>query len=133
MKSYKTDNFQRNLGAYVNIEKITLKNSYYRRVLYTNSKQQLVVMSLLPGEEIGMEKHPKTSQFIRVEAGKGIAIIGGKRKKLSDGDIVMINPGVLHNIINTSRTKKLKLYTLYSPPEHRKGLKQRVKPDFEEE
>lgn len=122
MKSYKTD-----------IEKTTLKNSYYRRVLYTNPKQQLVVMSLLPGEEIGMEKHQKTSQFIRVEAGKGLAIIGGKRKRLQDGDIVMINPGILHNIINTSKMKKLKLYTLYSPPEHRKGLKQRVKPDTEEE
>lgn len=118
MKSYKT-----------NIENDTLNNTYYRKVLYTNSKQQLVIMSLLPGQEIGMEKHAKTAQFIRIESGKGIAIIGSKRKRLKDGDIVMINPGVYHNIINTSKTKKLKLYTIYSPPEHKKALKQKIKMD----
>lgn len=101
----------------LNIEKKTRSNSYYRRVLFTTLNMQLVVMSLKPNIEIGMEKHPKTTQFIRVEKGRGMAIISGKKRFLKDGDALMIPPNTYHNIINTGKNP-LKLYTLYSPPEH---------------
>lgn len=102
---------------YLNIETETLENTAYRRVLYTTSNMQLVLMSLAPGEEIGQEQHPHTSQFIRVEAGHGLAIIDNKRYCLSDGMIVVIPPNAPHNIINTSAID-LKFYTIYTPPEH---------------
>lgn len=100
-----------------NIEKKTRSNSFYRRVLSTTPNMQLVLMSLKPNIEIGMEKHPNTTQFIRVEKGRGMAIISGSKRFLKDGDALMIPPNVYHNIINTGK-KPLKLYTLYSPPEH---------------
>jgi mannose-6-phosphate isomerase-like protein (cupin superfamily) len=111
-----------------NIEKLTVKNkTYYRKVLHTNAQQQLVIMSLHPGQDIGMEVHPHTSQFIRVEAGSGAAIIGGQHFRLKDGDAVVIPPGTQHNII--AGAKGLKLYTLYSPPEHHPDTRQREKPE----
>ena len=106
-----------------NIETLTLKNKFYRKVLYTVSHSlQLVVMSLKPQEDIGMEKHPSTSQFIRVEKGKGIAIIKNKLYHLKNGDSIIIPPNTYHNIINTSESTDLKLYTIYSPPHHRDGV-----------
>lgn len=108
-----------------NIEDLTLKNNFYRKVLHTNSHQQLVLMSIHPCQEIGEEIHPNTSQFIRVEDGQGIAYINGKRYRLRDGDAVVIPPKTPHNIINTSKTKELKLYTIYSPLEHPKDTKER--------
>ena len=101
-----------------NIENLTLKNLYYRKVIHTNPHQQLVLMSISPQQEIGMERHKTTSQFIRVEKGHGIAIVDGTRYLLKDGDAVVIPPDMYHNIINTSKTESLKLYTIYSPPEH---------------
>lgn len=111
-----------------NIERETLKNTYYRRILHTNSMQQLVVMKILPKQEIGMELHPKTSQFIRVEHGKAMVVINSKKYILKDGDVVVIPPGTMHNVINIENRKSLKLYSIYSPPEHPSGTKQKHKP-----
>jgi mannose-6-phosphate isomerase-like protein (cupin superfamily) len=110
-----------------NIEKQTMKNNYYRKVIFTTKNMQLVLMSLLPGEEIGLETHRKTSQFIRVDSGKGMAIIDTKTHPLRDGYAVIIPPNTPHNIINNGR-KKLKLYTIYTPPEHPKNRRQKLKP-----
>jgi len=109
-------------GYSIDIEKKTIENSYFREVLFTAPNLQLVVMSLKPGEEIGMETHEKGDQFFRVEAGQGQAILDGKVTELSDGMIVVIPEGVEHNIVNTSADQDLKVYTLYSPPEHRDGV-----------
>jgi mannose-6-phosphate isomerase-like protein (cupin superfamily) len=105
-----------------NIEKLTESNPYFRKVLYTNSRQQLVLMSISPRSEIGMETHPKTSQFIRIESGKGKAIVGDTLYLLRSGDAIVIPPNTKHNITNTSATDTLQLYTIYSPPEHEEGL-----------
>lgn len=105
-------------GYHVNIEKKSIANSYFREVLFTGPKSQLVVMSLAPGEDIGMETHDDTDQFIRVEAGKGKAVLDGSEHALENGSAVVIPAGTRHNIVNTSRTEPLKLYSIYSPPEH---------------
>lgn len=105
-----------------NIEKETIKNTDYRRVIYTVPKSmQLVLMSLPKGGEIPMETHPKTTQFIKVEKGLGIAIVNGIHHGLSDGESVIIPPGARHKIMNVGRAP-LKLYTIYTPPEHKQGL-----------
>jgi mannose-6-phosphate isomerase-like protein (cupin superfamily) len=100
------------------LEQLTIDNTNYRKVLRTTPNMQLVLMSLLPGEEIGEEIHPYTTQFIRVEQGQAIAIVDNKKYNMKDGDSIMIPLGIKHNIINPSRTAHLKLYTIYSPPEH---------------
>jgi mannose-6-phosphate isomerase-like protein (cupin superfamily) len=99
-----------------NIEKLTLNNRYYRKVLHTTPQQQLVLMNLKPHEEIGMEKHSYITQFIRVEDGTGKAIINKREYRLKDGDALVIPPNTTHNII--AGKIGLKLYTIYSPPEH---------------
>lgn len=111
-----------------NIESMTLKNNNFRKVLSTNKHCQLVVMSLRKMEDIGVEKHTKVDQFIRVEKGTGIAILNGKKYKLTDGVSVIIPAGTTHNIINTSKTDKMKLYTIYSPPQHKPGTVAKNKP-----
>lgn len=109
----------------INIEKETIDNEYYRRELYTNRDQQLVVMSLLPKEDIGNEKH-NGSQFFRIEEGTGRAYIDNDGWiQLKPGVSLIINPGVYHNIIAGSNG--LKLYTIYSPPQHPKGTKEKYK------
>ena len=108
-------------GYVVNIEEKTMDNNFFREVLFTAQNVQLVVMSLGPGEEIGLETHDDGDQFIRVEAGKGIAILDGEEHDLEDGSAVVIPAGVQHNIINSSSQQSLKLYTIYSPPEHPDG------------
>ena len=108
-------------GYVINIEEKTLENNFFREVLFTAQHVQLVVMSLGPGEEIGLETHDDGDQFIRVEAGNGIAILDGEEHELEDGSAVVIPAGVRHNIINSSRQQSLKLYTIYSPPEHPDG------------
>lgn len=110
------------------IEHLTLKNTYYRKVINTTPTMQLVLMSIKPGQEIGREKHAETSQFIRIEGGKGVAYVGRKKYLLKDGDAIVIPPGKTHNIINTGN-EDLKLYSIYAPPEHPKGRKQRNKPE----
>lgn len=108
-------------GYVVNIEQAALANENFRRVLYTAPHSQLVVMSLKPGEAIGAEVH-QLDQFIRCEAGSGEAILDGVTHPVGEGTAVVIPAGTEHNIINTSREQPLKLYTLYSPPNHRDGV-----------
>ena len=103
---------------YGNINELTNKNNTYRTVLATTPTMQLVVMALLPGEEIGEEIHPYISQFIRIESGTGIAIINGLKLNLQDDMAIIIPPGAKHNIINTSHNSSMKLYTIYTPPNH---------------
>ena len=108
------------MAGYVGpIEKQTLKNDYFRQVLFTGKHAQLVVMSLKPGEEIGNEVHKNVDQFFRIEQGEATFILGGKEKHVAkDGDAVIVPAGTYHNVINTSKISKLKLYTIYSPPNH---------------
>jgi mannose-6-phosphate isomerase-like protein (cupin superfamily) len=115
-------------GYVVDIEKVTKENKNFRRVLYTAKNSQLVVMALKPGEEIGEEVHT-LDQFIRIEKGKGKAVLDGVEHKIEDDYAVVIPAGARHNIINTSKDKEMKLYTIYSPPEHRDGVVHRTKDD----
>ncbi len=105
-------------GFKSNVEKDTLQNDDFRRVLYTGKHSQLVLMSLLPGEEIGEEVHDTVDQFFRFEQGEGVVSIDGIKSIVKDGDAVIVPAGASHNVTNTSKTEKLKLYTIYSPPEH---------------
>jgi mannose-6-phosphate isomerase-like protein (cupin superfamily) len=114
-------------GFKKNIEKLTLNNNNYRKVLFTTKQQQLVLMSIKGHEEIGLEIHPKTTQFIRVESGRGKAIIGKEVYRLKDGDAIIIPSGVKHNIIASK--DGLKLYTIYSPPHHPIGTIEKNKED----
>lgn len=119
-------------GFLTNIEKKSLENDYFREVLFTGPNSQLVVMSLKPGEDIGMETHGDVDQFIRVEAGQGKAILNGKETKIEDGSAVVIPAGVEHNIVNSSKTEPMKLYTVYSPAEHPAGTIHKNKAEAEE-
>lgn len=114
-------------GYKSNIEKLTLENSYFRQVLFTAPHSQLVLMSLKPGEEIGMETHPNVDQFFRFESGEGKVIIDGEEHVVTDGDAVVVPAGSEHNVINTSGDKELKLYTVYSPPNHPNGTVHKTK------
>ena len=113
-------------GFITNIEKESLDNSNFRKVLYTDDRLQLVVMSLKPGEEIGEEVH-QLDQFIRVEAGEAKAILDGEETVLKDGSIIIVSAGATHNLINTSVTENLKIYTLYAPPNHPVGTIHKTK------
>lgn len=119
-------------GYSTNIEKKTLENTNFREVLYTAPHSQLVVMTLQPGEDIGMERHENGDQFIRVESGQGEAVMDGERHVLSDGVAVVIPAGAEHNVINTSPTEPMRLYTVYSPPQHPDGTVNRTKQEAEE-
>jgi mannose-6-phosphate isomerase-like protein (cupin superfamily) len=114
-----------------NIEEITIKNNNYRKVLNTTKQSQLVVMSLKKGEDIGTEIHKDVTQFIRIEKGHGKAILDNKEYKLKDGSAIVIPAGTEHNVINTSKINSLKLYAIYSPPEHKPGTIQKNKPKEE--
>lgn len=115
-------------GYVTDIETDTLENQDFRRVLYTGKNSQLVLMSLRPKEEIGEETHT-LDQFIRVEAGDGVAILDGVKHPISDGSAIVIPAGTKHNVINNSDTEELKLYTVYSPPEHRDRTIHKTKAD----
>ena len=104
----------------INIEQESLLNKNFRKVLYTTKNSQLVVMFLLPKEEIGEEVH-QLDQFIRVEAGQGKAVLNDKEYELVNGFAIVIPAGTKHNIINTSEMEEMKLYTVYSPPNHKDG------------
>lgn len=108
-------------GYSVKLEQATLENTNFRKVLYTAPHSQLVLMSLKPSEDIGMEVHENNDQFIRIDAGHGQAIIDGEVFDLADGSAVVIPAGSQHNIINLSETEDLKLYTVYSPAHHPEG------------
>jgi len=114
-------------GYHADIEKLTLKNEYFRHVLFTGPHSQLVVMALRPGEEIGLETHNGNDQFFRIEAGMGKAVLAGKEYKLDSGSVVVVPAGTEHNIVNTSTTEWLKLYTIYSPAQHPDGTIHKTK------
>ncbi len=116
------------MGYVTNIEKDSLDNENFRKVLYTAKNSQLVVMSLKPKEEIGMETH-QLDQFIRVERGSGKTVLNGKEHEIADGFAVVVPAGTDHNIINTSETEEMKLYTVYSPPNHKDGTVHPTKAD----
>ena len=119
-------------GYSINIEDKTLDNDNFREVLYTARNSQLVVMTVQPGDEIGLERHEGHDQFIRVESGEGVAILDGERHALADGSAVVIPAGTEHNVINTSSDEPLRLYTIYSPPEHPDGTVHRTKAEADE-
>ena len=103
------------------IEELTLANPNFRQVIFTGSHSQLVLMSLLPKEEIGIETHANVDQFFRIEKGQGKVIMNGEENAISDGMAIVVPAGTEHNVINTSETEELKLYTIYSPPNHPDG------------
>ena len=109
-------------GYHVNIETLTTENTNFRHVLYSGEHMQLVLMSLLPGEDIGMEIHEDNDQFFRFEAGEGKVIINGFEYEVVDGDTVIVPAGAEHNVINTSDDEDLKMYTIYSPAHHKDGI-----------
>ncbi|HET7099472.1 MAG TPA: cupin domain-containing protein [Patescibacteria group bacterium] len=115
------------VGYIGKLEKDTLANTYFRQVVFTAPHSQLVLMSLKPLEEIGMEVHPDNDQFLRFEQGEGKAIIGGEEFIFGVGDCVIVPAGENHNIINTSATEELKLYTVYSPAHHPEGTIHKTK------
>ena len=118
-------------GYSINIEEETLANTNFRQVLYTGKHSQLVLMSLLPDEEIGMEVHPINDQFFRFEKGRGKCIIDGNEYLVSDGFAIIVPAGAQHNIINVSATEPLKLYTIYSPANHKDGIVRATKAEAE--
>ncbi len=105
-------------GYVIVLEGKTQKNSDFRRVLYTGSHSQLVLMNLRPKEEIGSEVHPNIDQFFRFEHGEGVVVIDGVSHRVKGGYAAIVPAGARHNVINTSGSSDLKLYTIYSPPEH---------------
>ena len=109
-------------GYNINIERETLENGNYRKVLYTAKHCQLVLMSLNPGEEIGMEMHPDNDQFFRFEQGEGKCVIDGNEYEVKDGSVIIVPAGAEHNVINTSSDIELRLYTIYSPAHHKDGV-----------
>lgn len=118
-------------GYSTNIERATEENEDFRHVLYTGEHTQLVLMTLQPGEDIGRETHPDVDQFIRIESGTATAILDGEETRLDDGDVLVIPAGAEHNVTNTADDTPLRLYTLYSPPEHPDGTVQATKPQEE--
>lgn len=118
-------------GFVKNIEKDTLDNENFRKVLYTSKHSQLVLMNLAPNEEIGMEVHPDNDQFFRFEKGRGKCIIDGNEYEVKDGTAVVVPAGAQHNVINVSATEALKLYTIYSPAHHKDGIARATKAEAE--
>ena len=118
-------------GFHSNIEKDTLNNSNFRKVSYTGEHMQLVLMTLKPLEEIGMETHSTIDQFFRFESGEGKCVINGNEYSVTDGDAIIIPAGSKHNIIN-SGSKPLKMYTIYTPPNHKDGIVFKTKEEASE-
>ena len=119
-------------GYVGSIEKQTLKNTWFRQVLFTGKHAQLVVMCLQPGEEIGKEMHPNVDQFFRIEQGDARFVLGENEEHLvRGGDAVVVPAGTYHNVMNTSKTAPLRLYTVYSPPNHPDGTVHKTRADAE--
>jgi len=115
-----------------NIEELTLANKNYRQVLHTGDNMQLVLMNLSPKEEIGMEVHENVEQFFRFERGQGSVVIENKRYQVYDGISIIVPKGASHNVLNTSEVDDLKLYTIYSPPNHPEGALHKTKAEADE-
>ena len=109
-------------GYKENIEQQTVENNNFRKVLYTGAHMQLVLMSLRPNEDIGLEVHTDNDQFFRFEKGEGKVIVGEAEYSVTDGDVVIVPAGTQHNVINVSSTEDLKLYTIYAPSHHKDGI-----------
>ena len=120
-------------GFKENIEKATRENMHYRKVLYTGEHSQLVLMHLLPDEEIGLEVHKDNDQFFRFEQGEGRVTINDTTYTVADGDAIVVPAGAQHNIVNTSATLPLKLYTIYSPAHHKDGIERMTKKEAEQD
>lgn len=118
-------------GFKANIEKDTLKNKNFRKVIYTSAHSQLVYMSLRPKEEIGLETHPENDQFLRFEGGRGKVLIDKETYSVKDGDAVVVPAGAKHNVINVSLKDELKIYTIYSPPHHKDQIVRKTKAEAE--
>ena len=118
-------------GFISNIEKDTLENENFRKVLYTSKHSQLVLMSLTPNEEIGMEVHEDNDQFFRFEKGQGKCIIDGNEYEVKDGTAVIVPAGAQHNVVNTSSSERLNMYTIYSPAHHKDGIVRATKAEAE--
>ncbi len=115
------------------IEDQTLENGYFRKVLFTGKYTQLVLMCLQPGEEIGNEVHNNVDQFFRIEEGEARFIFNGTEEHVvHDGDAVIVPAGTFHNVVNTSKTEPVRLYTLYSPPNHPDGTIHKTKAEADE-
>jgi mannose-6-phosphate isomerase-like protein (cupin superfamily) len=119
-------------GFKTNIEKDTVDNNNFRKVLYTAKGMQLVLMSLKAGEEIGEETHPDNDQFFRFESGNGKCIIDGNEYTVADGDAIIIPAGAKHNVINVDSSSELKMYTIYAPPHHKDGIVRSTKKEATE-
>lgn len=116
------------MAGYVgNIEEITLSNAFFRQVLFTAPHSQLVVMCLQPNEDIGVEVHQNVDQFFRIEEGEGKVVLNDEEHPIKNGDAVIVPAGTQHNVINTSAEKQLKLYTIYSPAQHKDGIVHKTK------
>ncbi len=115
-------------GYIQNIETLTLENTLFRHVAYTSKHAQLTLMHIQPNEDIGEEVHD-VDQFLRIEQGKGVAVLDGITTEIEDGSAIIVPAGVTHNIINTSGTEPMKIYTLYCPPHHRDGVVHTTKAD----
>jgi mannose-6-phosphate isomerase-like protein (cupin superfamily) len=114
-----------------NIEELTLQNDDFRKVLYTHTHSQLVLMSLQPNEDIGSEVHEDNDQFFRFESGQGRVVIDGNEYEVTDGSAIVVPSGAEHNVINTSGSEALKLYTIYSPAHHKDGVVRATKAEAE--
>lgn len=120
-------------GFVGNIEELTSNNNFFRQVIFTAPHSQLVLMCLQPNEDIGMEIHENVDQFFRIEEGEGKVILEGEEKQIKSGDVVVVPAGTNHNVINTSSDKQLKLYTIYSPPNHRDGVIHKTKDEAQKD
>jgi len=119
-------------GFFGPIEQQTLKNGYFRQVLFTGKHCQLVVMCLQPGEEIGNEVHADVDQFFRIEAGEAKFVLNGTEEhSVHENEAAIVPAGTYHNVINTSKEKPLKVYTVYSPPNHPDGTVHKTKAEAE--
>ncbi len=117
------------IGFVTDIEQATKENDFFRKVIFTAGHSQYVLMALQPGEDIGMEVHATVDQFIRIEAGEGKAILDGVEHQIKDGSAIVVPAGTWHNFINTSAHDKMKLYTIYTPPNHPEMTVHRTKAD----
>ena len=118
-------------GFNANIEELTLENDNFRKVLYTAAHSQLVLMSLKPDEDIGLEVHEDNDQFFRFESGLGRVVIDGNEYEVKDGSAIVVPAGAEHNVINSSSSEALKLYTIYSPAHHKDGVVRATKAEAE--
>lgn len=119
-------------GFKENIESLTIENNNFRKVLYSGEHMQLVLMSLKPGEDIGLETHNENDQFFRIDKGEGKVVINETEYLVEDGDAVIVPAGAEHNVINTSSDSDLKLYTIYAPSHHKDGIVRATKEEAEQ-